>query len=78
MLFDFRGKEIEKATTEVLKSVDAIITIPNDKLLNIAGAHAPISEAFLRADDVLRMGVQGISDIITVEGQLNVDFACTL
>ncbi|NNM53796.1 MAG: cell division protein FtsZ [Spirochaetales bacterium] len=77
--FGFEGGKKQKLAQDgiekLLKSVDAIITIPNDKLLNIAGAHAPISEAFLRADDVLRMGVQGISDIITVEGQLNVDFA---
>ena len=77
--FGFEGGKKQKLAQDgiekLLKSVDAIITIPNDKLLNIAGAHAPISEAFLRADDILRMGVQGISEIITVEGQLNVDFA---
>jgi cell division protein FtsZ len=76
--FGFEGgrksKLAQDGIEKLMKSVDAIITIPNDKLLSLAGAHAPINEAFLKADDVLRMGVQGISEIITVEGQINVDF----
>ncbi|MEI8094069.1 MAG: cell division protein FtsZ [Spirochaetales bacterium] len=76
--FGFEGGRKKKLALEgiekLMKSVDAIISIPNDKLLNLAGAHAPINEAFLKADDVLRMGVQGISEIITVEGAINVDF----
>jgi cell division protein FtsZ len=76
--FSFEGSRKAKLAQDgiekLMKSVDAIITIPNDKLLSLAGAHAPINEAFLKADDVLRMGVQGISEIITVEGHVNVDF----
>ena len=76
--FGFEGgrkaKLAQDGIEKLMKSVDAIITIPNDKLLSLAGAHAPINEAFLKADDVLRMGVQGISEIITVEGHVNVDF----
>ena len=76
--FGFEGSRKAKLAQDgiekLMKSVDAIITIPNDKLLSLAGAHAPINEAFLKADDVLRMGVQGISEIITVEGHVNVDF----
>ncbi len=76
--FGFEGVRKKKLAVEgiekLMKSVDAIISIPNDKLLSLAGTHAPINEAFLKADDVLRMGVQGISEIITVEGAINVDF----
>jgi cell division protein FtsZ len=76
--FGFEGGRKAKLANEgiekLMKSVDAIITIPNDKLLSLSGAQAPIHEAFLKADDVLRMGVQGISEIITVEGHVNVDF----
>lgn len=76
--FGFEGGRKAKLANDgidkLMKSVDAIITIPNDKLLSLAGAQAPINEAFLKADDVLRMGVQGISEIITVEGHVNVDF----
>lgn len=76
--FGFEGGRKSKLALDgidkLMKSVDAIITIPNDKLLSLAGAHAPINEAFLKADDVLRMGVQGISEIITGEGVINVDF----
>ena len=76
--FGFEGtrkaKLAQDGIEKLMKSVDAIITIPNAKLLSLAGAHAPINEAFLKADDVLRMGVQGISEIITGEGLVNVDF----
>jgi len=76
--FGFEGGRKSKLALDgiekLMKSVDAIITIPNDKLLTLAGAHAPINEAFLKADDVLRMGVQGISEIITNAGVVNVDF----
>lgn len=76
--FGFEGgrkfKLAQEGIEKLMKSVDAVITIPNDKLLTLAGPHAPINEAFLKADDVLRMGVQGISEIITVEGHVNVDF----
>ena len=48
------------------KNVDTLIVIPNDRLLDIADEQTPLQDAFLLADDVLRQGVQGISDIITV------------
>jgi cell division protein FtsZ len=55
--------------------VDTLIVIPNDKLLAVTSEQTPIQEAFRLADDVLRQGVQGISDIITIPGLVNVDFA---
>jgi cell division protein FtsZ len=61
---------------EALKSrVDTLIVIPNDKLLSVISEQTPVQEAFKTADDVLRQGVQGISDIITIPGLVNVDFA---
>lgn len=56
-------------------SVDSVIVIPNDKLLEVSGSKTSLTDAFSLADDVLRQGVQGISDIITVPGLINVDFA---
>ncbi|WIA08879.1 hypothetical protein OEZ85_008300 [Tetradesmus obliquus] len=56
-------------------SVDSVIVIPNDKLLEVSGDSTSLTDAFSLADDVLRQGVQGISDIITVPGLINVDFA---
>lgn len=56
-------------------SVDSVIVIPNDKLLEVSGSSTSLTDAFSLADDVLRQGVQGISDIITVPGLINVDFA---
>ncbi|KAL0036003.1 hypothetical protein WJX77_011061 [Trebouxia sp. C0004] len=56
-------------------SVDTLIVIPNGKLLDAVDANMPVTEAFRVADDVLRQGVRGISDIITVPGLVNVDFA---
>jgi cell division protein FtsZ len=55
--------------------VDSVIAIPNDRLLSSVARNTPVSEAFRVADDVLRQAVQGISDIITVPGQINLDFA---
>ncbi|OQY40048.1 MAG: cell division protein FtsZ [Spirochaetaceae bacterium 4572_7] len=55
--------------------VDTVITIPNENLFNIVERNATIKEAFSMADDVLRMGVQGISDLITTPGIINIDFA---
>jgi cell division protein FtsZ len=55
--------------------VDTLIVIPNDKLLSVISEQTPVQEAFRTADDVLRQGVQGISDIVTVPGLVNVDFA---
>ena len=55
--------------------VDTLITIPNDRLLSVVEKKATLTEAFKVADDVVRQGVQGISDIITIPGMINVDFA---
>jgi len=55
--------------------VDTVITIPNDKLLHTVEKGTPLAEAFLMADDILRQAVQGISDLITVPGEINLDFA---
>ena len=54
---------------------DTLITIPNERLLNFVDRGTPLTEAFLIADDVLRQAVQGISDLITIPGEVNVDFA---
>ena len=76
--FEFEGagrmRNAAAGVVELKKHVDALITIPNDKLLDIVG-DLPRSEAFRVADDVLRQGVQGISDIIMVPGEINTDFA---
>ena len=77
--FSFEGQRrmqmAEQGVEELKGKVDTIITIPNDRLLKIVEKNEPISEAFRKADDVLRSGVQGISEIITVPGRINVDFA---
>lgn len=77
--FMFEGiqrKRIAEAAFEELKqNVDTIITIPNDKILNIIDRNTPVLDAFSMIDDVLRQGVQGISDLITTPGLVNVDFA---
>ena len=57
------------------QNVDAIITIPNDRLLQIVDKKTTINKAFLFADDILRQGVKGISDLIAVPGLINLDFA---
>ncbi|KAL0362883.1 UNVERIFIED_CONTAM: Cell division protein FtsZ1, chloroplastic [Sesamum calycinum] len=64
-----------EAIEKLQKNVDTLIVIPNDRLLGIADAHTSLQDAFLLADNVLRQGVQGISDIITIPGLVNVDFA---
>jgi cell division protein FtsZ len=69
-----RATSIESAEA-MRASVDALITIPNDRLRAVVGDATPMLEAFALADDVLRQGVQGISDIITVPGLINLDFA---
>ncbi len=77
--FTFEGPRrmrIADAGIEELKQhVDTVIVVPNDKLLSISDRKITLSEAFKAADDVLRQGVQGISDIIIVPGTINVDFA---
>ncbi|HTQ11721.1 MAG TPA: cell division protein FtsZ [Fimbriimonadaceae bacterium] len=70
-----RAKICENGVTALLGRVDTIITIPNDRLLNHVEKKTTLVDAFRVADDVLRQGVQGISDIITIPGQINVDFA---
>lgn len=77
--FTFEGpqrKEIaEKAHRELSKNVDTIITIPNDRILQIIDKKTSLLESFKIIDDVLHQGVQGISELITVPGLINVDFA---
>lgn len=77
--FSFEGalrREIaEKGHEELKEKVDALITIPNDKLLQVIDKKTSLIDAFSIVDDVLRQGVQGISDLITVPGIVNVDFA---
>ncbi len=77
--FNFEGPKrsrlAEGGVTSLMGRVDTIITIPNDKLLSVVERRTTLQDAFRVADDVLRQGVQGISDIITIPGQINVDFA---
>jgi cell division protein FtsZ len=70
-----RRKNAETAIENLRHSVDTLIIIPNDKLLQTIDRQTPLVEAFKVADDVLRQGVQGISDLITVHGLINLDFA---
>ena len=72
---DKRVKNADVAIEKLSKNVDTLITIPNDRLLQTIDRSTPILEAFKVADDVLRQGVQGISDLITVHGLINLDFA---
>lgn len=77
--FSFEGaqrREIaEKAHAELKDKVDAIITIPNDRLLQVVEKQVSLLNAFATCDEVLRQGVQGIADLITVPGLINLDFA---
>lgn len=77
--FDFEGKKksalAEEGIEKLRESVDTLIVIPNQYLLKIVEKRTPIREAFFLADDVLRQGVQGISDLITEAGEINIDFA---
>ena len=70
-----RRKNAEQAIEKLRKAVDTLIIIPNDRLLQTIDRDTPLTEAFKVADDVLRQGVQGISDLITVHGLINLDFA---
>lgn len=70
-----RVKLADQGVTSLTGRVDTLITIPNDRLMDVAERKTTLLDAFRIADDVLRQGVQGISDIITVPGQINVDFA---
>jgi cell division protein FtsZ len=77
--FAFEGRrrriQAEEGLAILRNVVDTVITIPNDKLLHTVERGTPISEAFMVCDDVLRQAVQGISDLITVPGEINLDFA---
>lgn len=70
-----RRRNAETAIDNLRKAVDTLIIIPNDRLLQTIDRQTPLLEAFKVADDVLRQGVQGISDLITVHGLINLDFA---
>lgn len=72
---DKRRRNADMAIEKMSRNVDTLITIPNDKLLQTIDRRTPLLEAFKVADDVLRQGVQGISDLITVHGLINLDFA---
>ncbi len=77
--FSFEGKRraasAEEGVRTLKQKVSTLITIPNDRLLQIIDKEATVIEAFRTADDVLRQGVQGIADLITVPGLINLDFA---
>jgi cell division protein FtsZ len=77
--FGFEGRtRMKNALTGIealRKNVDTLVTIPNDRLLQIAGKNTSIIEAFNIADDVLKQGVKGIADLITVPGEINLDFS---
>jgi cell division protein FtsZ len=77
--FSFEGhrrrQQAEDGLENLKNKVDTLITIPNDKILSIIDKKTPLTEAFTVVDDVLRQGVQGIADLITVHGMINVDFA---
>lgn len=77
--FAFEGRrrmlQAERGIAELKEKVDTLIVIPNDRLLQVVEKRTTMIEAFKMADDVLRQGVQGISDLITVPGLINLDFA---
>ena len=77
--FSFEGprrmKQAERGLAELAATVDTVITIPNDRLLELAGPETSFYDAFRMADDVLRQAVQGIADIITTPGLINRDFS---
>lgn len=77
--FRFEGKKrmlnAEMGIERFKEMLDALVIIPNDRLLEVMDKKASMIEAFMMADDVLRQGIQGISDVITIPGLVNVDFA---
>ncbi len=77
--FHFEGRrrmmQAEQGLRELRESVDTVITIPNERLLHTVDRNASLADSFKVADDVLRQAVQGISDLITVPGLINLDFA---
>ncbi|HQX76946.1 MAG TPA: cell division protein FtsZ, partial [Thermoflexales bacterium] len=70
-----RAKSAESGIEKLKEHVDTLIVIPNDKLLDIVDKRASLQQSFRVADDVLRQGIQGISEVITVPGLINLDFA---
>jgi cell division protein FtsZ len=70
-----RSNQAEEGITSLQTRVDTLIVIPNNQLLSVIPPETPLQESFRIADDILRQGVQGISDIITIPGLVNVDFA---
>ncbi len=70
-----RAQVAEKGVDMLRDRVDALIVIPNDRLLALGDRNLPVLEAFRLADDVLRQGIQGISDLVTMTGIINLDFA---
>ena len=77
--FGFEGKlradQAEQGVQSLREAVDTLIVIENDRLLQVVERSTPVTEAFRMADDILRQGVQGITDLITVPGLINLDFA---
>ncbi|MGI6200429.1 MAG: cell division protein FtsZ [Christensenellales bacterium] len=76
--FSFEGRNrmlnAEKGIAQLKEHVDTLVCIPNDRLLSVVGKNTPLVEAFRMADDVLRQGIQGISDLIAVPNLINLDF----
>ena len=70
-----RQNQANQGLEKLRESVDAVIVVPNDKLLQVVDRQVSLTESFLIVDEVLLRGVQGISDIITIPGMINVDFA---
>ncbi len=77
--FSFEGRKrmllAERGIADLEQKVDTLITIPNERILQIIEKRTPLQEAFAYADDILRQGIQGISDLITQPGLINLDFA---
>ena len=76
--FEFEGgvrsAQAQEGIYELRKYVDCLLVIPNDRMLQVVDRNTPASEAYRIADDVLRQAIQGISDVITKAGDINVDF----
>src|SRR5918912_339782 len=70
-----RAKNAEEGIAQLKERVDTLITIPNDRLLEVIDRKTTLEQAFMEADDVLRQGIQGISELITEPGLINLDFA---
>ena len=70
-----RRQQAEQGISQLTKEVDTLIVIPNDRLLAICDQKTTVPQAFTMADDVLRQGIQGISEVITTPGDINLDFA---